>query len=81
MEQCRNKINKFLSPLEDKVVNVLDKMNVKVTKNNREVCDRFGNSKAIILRLVNRKHWNQVLKKRCLCLFILPVLGLYTCLF
>lgn len=69
--------------MEDKVVNVLDKMNVNVTKNNREVCDRFGNSKTIILRLVNRKHWYEALKTKMLMSIYLTSIGFdkNTCLF
>ena len=62
--------------LEDKVINVLDKVNVKVYKNDIEACNRLGDSRKTIVRFVNRKHSFEALKnKKCLCLLILPALG------
>ena len=61
--------------LEDKVINILDKVNVKVTKNDIDACHRLGDSRKTIIRLVNRKHSFEALKnKKCLCLLILPAL-------
>ena len=42
--------------LEDKVINILDKVNVKVTKSDIEACHRLGDSRKTIVRFVNRKH-------------------------
>ena len=39
--------------LEDKVMNVLDKVNVKVTKNDVEACHRLGVSRKTIVRFEN----------------------------
>ena len=63
--------------LEDKVINVLDKVNVKVTKNDKETCHRLDDSRKTIVRFVNRKHPFRALKnkKKCLCLLILLALG------
>ena len=62
--------------LEDMVINVLDKVNVKVTKNDIEACHRLGDSRKTIVRFVNRKYSFEALKnKKCLCLLILPALG------
>ena len=63
--------------LEDKVINVLDKVNVKVTKNDIETCHRLDDSRKTIVRFVNRKHPFRALKnkKKCLCLLILLALG------
>ena len=62
--------------LEDKIINVLDKVNVKVTKNDIEAYHRLDNSRKAIVRFVNRKHAFEVLKnKNTRYLLILPVLG------
>ena len=50
--------------LEDKVINVLDKVNVKVTKNDIEACHRLGDSRKTIVRFVNRKHSFEALKNK-----------------
>ena len=50
--------------LEDKVINVLDKVNVKVTKNDIEACHRLGDSRKTIVRFVNRKHSLEALKHK-----------------
>ena len=50
--------------LEDKVINVLDKVNVKVTKNDIEACHRLGDSRKTIVRFVNRKHSFETLKNK-----------------
>ena len=42
--------------LEDKVNNVLDKVNVKETKNDIEACHRSGDSRKTIVRFVSQKH-------------------------
>ena len=42
--------------VEDKVINVLDKVNVKVTKNAIESCHRLGDSRKTIVMSVNRKY-------------------------
>ena len=62
--------------LEDKIINVLDKVNVKVTKNDIEVYHRLDDSRKTIVRFVNRKHAFEVLKnKKTPYLSILPALG------
>ena len=48
--------------LEDKVINVLDKVNVKMTKNDIEACHRLGDSRKTIVRFVNRKRLFEALK-------------------
>ena len=48
--------------LEDKVINVLDKVNVKVIKNDIEACHRLGDSRKTIVKFVNRKHSFEALK-------------------
>ena len=50
--------------MEDKVINVLDKVNVKVTKNDIEACHRLGDSRKTIVRFVNRKHSFETLKNK-----------------
>ena len=50
--------------LEDKVINVLDKVNVKVTKNDIEACHRLGDSRKTLVRFVNGKHSFEALKKK-----------------
>ena len=50
--------------LEDKVINVLHKVNVKVTKNGIEACHRLGDSRKAIARFVNRKHSFEALKNK-----------------
>ena len=62
--------------LEDMVINVLDKVNFIVTKNDIEACHLLGDSRKTIVRFVNRKYSFEALKnKKCLCLLILPTLG------
>ena len=39
--------------LENNVSNALDKVNVKVTKNDIEPCHPLGDSKKVIVRFVN----------------------------
>ena len=39
--------------LEDKVINVLNKVNVNVTKNDIETCHQSGDSRKAIVRFVN----------------------------
>ena len=50
--------------LKDKVIIVLDKVNVKVTKNGKEACHGLGDSRKTILRFVNRKHLFEALKNK-----------------
>ena len=50
--------------LKDKVIIVLDKVNVKVTKNGKEACHGLGDSRGTILRFVNRKHLFEALKNK-----------------
>ena len=50
--------------LEDKVINALYKVNVKVTKNDIEACHRLGYSRKTIVRFVNRKHLFEALKNK-----------------
>ena len=50
--------------LEDKVINVLDKVNVKVTKNDTEACHRLSDSRKTIVKFVNRKHSFKALKNK-----------------
>ena len=50
--------------LEDKVINVLDKVNVKVTKNDIEACHRLGDSRKTIVRFVNRNYSFEALKNK-----------------
>ena len=50
--------------MEDKVINVLDKVNVKVTKSDIEACHRLGDSRKTIVRFVNRKHSFEALKNK-----------------
>ena len=50
--------------MEDKVINVLEKVNVKVTKNGIEACHRLGDSRKTIGRFVNRKHSFEALKNK-----------------
>ena len=53
--------------LEEKVINVLDKVNVRVTKNDTEAHRRLGDSRKTIVRLVNRKHLSEALKQNKKC--------------
>ena len=53
--------------LEEKVINVLDKVNVKVTKNDTEAHRRLGDSRKTIVRLVNRKYLSEALKQNKKC--------------
>ena len=48
--------------LEDKVINVLDKVNVKVIKNDIGACHRLGDSRKTTVKFVNRKHSFEALK-------------------
>ena len=50
--------------LEDKVINVLDKVNVKVTKNDTEASHRLSDSRKTIVKFVNRKHSFKALKNK-----------------
>ena len=50
--------------MEDKAINVLDKVNVKVTKNDTEACHRLGDSKKTIVRFVNRTYSLEALKNK-----------------
>ena len=50
--------------MEVKVINVLDKVNVRVTKNDIETCHRLGDSRKTIVRFVNRKHSFEELKNK-----------------
>ena len=50
--------------LEDKIINVLDKVNAKVTKNHIEACHRLGDSRKTIVRFVNRKYSFEALKNK-----------------
>ena len=50
--------------MEEKVINVLDKVNVNVTKNDIEACHRLGDSRKTIVRFVNRKHSLEALKNK-----------------
>ena len=50
--------------LEDQVINVLDKVNVKVTKNGIKVCRRLGDSRKTIRRFVSGKHSLEELKNK-----------------
>ena len=50
--------------MEDKVINVLDKVNIKVTKNDIEACHWLGDSRKTIVRFVNRKHLFEALKNK-----------------
>ena len=50
--------------LEDQVINVLDKVNVKVTKNGIEVCRRLGDSRKTIRSFVSGKHSFEELKNK-----------------
>ena len=50
--------------MEDKVINVLDKVNVNVTKNDTEACHRLGDSRKTIVRFVNRKYSFEALKNK-----------------
>ena len=52
--------------LEDKVINVLGKVNVKVTKNDMKACHWLDDSRKTIVRFVNRKHLFEVLKNKML---------------
>ena len=64
--------------LEDKIINVLDKVNVKVTKNGIEACHRFGDSKKTIVRFVNRKHLYEALKNKKMLMSVdLTSIGLH----
>ena len=55
--------------MEDKVITVLDKVNVK-TKNDIEAGHRLGDSRKTIVRFVNRKHLFEALKNKKL---LMPV--------
>ena len=48
--------------LEDKVISAIDKVNVKVTKNDIEECHRLGDSRKTIVRVFNRKHSFEALR-------------------
>ena len=50
--------------LEDKVINVIDKVNVKVPKNDIEAWYRLGGSRKTIVRFVNRNHSFEALKNK-----------------
>ena len=50
--------------LEDNGINVLYKVNVKVTKNEIETCHRLDDSRKTIATFVNRKHSFEALKKK-----------------
>ena len=50
--------------MEDKVINVLDKLNVKVNKNDIEACHRLSNSRKTIARFVNRRYLFKALKNK-----------------
>ena len=50
--------------MEDKVNNILDKVNVKATKNDIEACHQLGYSRETILRFVNGKHLTEALKNK-----------------
>ena len=50
--------------LEDKVINVIDKVNVKVPKNDIEAWHRLGGSRKTIVRFVNRNHSFEALKNK-----------------
>ena len=58
--------------LEDKVINVLDKVNVNVTKNDIEACHRLGDSKKTIVRFVNRRHSFEALKNKKMLMSVDP---------
>ena len=58
--------------LEDKVINVLDKVNVKVTKNDIEACHRLGDSRKTIVRFVNRRHSFEALKNKKMLMSVDP---------
>ena len=61
--------------LEDKIIYILDKENVKMTKNDIEAYHRLKNRKTIV-RFINRKHAFEVLKnKKTPYLLILPAMG------
>ena len=49
---------------KDKVINVLDNVKVKDTRNDIEVDHRLGNSRKMIVRFINRKHWFEALKNK-----------------
>ena len=50
--------------MEDKVINDLGKVNVKVTNSDIEACHRLGASRKTIVRLVNRKYSFKALKNK-----------------
>ena len=50
--------------MKDKVINILEKVNFKVTKNEIEACHRLGDSKKTMVRFVNRKHSFEALKNK-----------------
>ena len=56
--------------LEDKVINVLDKVNVKVTKNDIEACHRLRDSRKTIVKFVNRKYSFEALKNKKLLMSV-----------
>ena len=56
--------------LEDKVINILDKVNVKVTKNDIETCHRLGDSRKTIVGSVNRKHSFEALKNKTMLMSV-----------
>ena len=61
---------------EYKVIDVPNKVNVKVTKNDIEACHHLGESAKTIVMFINQNHLFETLKnKKCFCLLILPVLG------
>ena len=59
-----------IKDLEDKVVNFLDKLNVQVTKNDTETCNRLDDNRKMILRFVNRKHLFEVLKNKIMVMVV-----------
>ena len=50
--------------MEDKVINDLGKVNVKVTNNDIEACHRLGASRKTIVGLVNRNYSFKALKNK-----------------
>ena len=58
--------------LEDKIINVLDKVNVKVTKNDIEACHRLGDSRKTIVRFINRNHSFEALKNKKMLISVDP---------
>ena len=50
--------------LKDKVIDIVEKVNFKVTKNEIESCHWLGDSRKAIVRFVNRKHSFEALKNK-----------------